>query len=91
MVIKVIKPWKDQDRFYYAFDTESRGNYGIGKTPEKAEENLMERQKIKSQVLLEFNNLEIFMPDTREYMAGLISRHWEEIEEIRKEIRKDGA
>jgi hypothetical protein len=89
MAIKVIKPWKDPDRFYYAFDTESRGNYGVGKTPEKAKESLAERQKRKSEILLDFNNLEVFVPDTREYMAGLISRRWDEIEKIREEIRRN--
>jgi hypothetical protein len=48
----------------------------------------MERQKLKSKILCDFNDLEVFVPETRDYIAGLISRRWIEIKKIRKEIRK---
>jgi hypothetical protein len=73
------------------FDTESPGNYGIGTSLEKAEKSLRERQVKKSEILRDFNNLEIFAPEAREYIAGLISRNWERIEEIREEIRENGT
>jgi len=56
----------------------------------QAEKSLLERQEIKDIVLRDFNDLEVFSDiETREYMAGLISRHWDEISKIREEIRKN--
>jgi hypothetical protein len=86
VMIKWIRPWKDTK--FYVFDTSNPGNYGIGTSLEKAEKNLQKRQKIKSEILKDFNDFEIFTPETRDYIAGLISRNWEAIEKIRKETRE---
>jgi len=86
-MIKFHKPVKE--KLIYAFDDESPGNYGTGDTMEKAEQDLRWKQIRKSEILQDFNDLEVFSQETREYMAGLISRNWKVIEKIRKEMRKD--
>ena len=83
MVITVIKPRKE--KIYYAFDTESPGNYGTGMKRETAIKDLEKKQKIKSKVLADFDKYEMFNPEAREYVAGLISRNYEAIKEIRKD------
>jgi hypothetical protein len=87
-MIKFHKPVKE--RIIYAFDDEAPGNYGTGDTMEKAEQDLRWKQIKKSEILQDFNDLEVFAhQETREYMAGLISRNWEEIKKIREEIREN--
>jgi len=52
---------------------------------ETAIKDLEKKQKIKSKVLADFDKYEMFNPEAREYVAGLISRNYEAIKEIKKD------
>ncbi len=83
MEYSYIKP--NREKLFYVFAPE---NYGTGFSIEEATKNLVWREEKKNKILEDFNKYEIFNPEFRDYMAGLISRNWEEINKI-LEVKKN--